>query len=241
MIIEVAGLGSVLVILVGLRLSPRPARIAAMATAPDRIKRSRNGRAGAIAAAALGVVAVAIAGGVFAGAACGIGAVLHRRVALIRRDRRRRRSIADHYPDFLDLVVLTVHAGCNPLQTFRSLAGAVEPQIDAALADLVQRVDRGARFVEALSALPEHLGPIARSLADSLALADRHGVPLAATLDRLSAEAHSHRRRNADTAARQLPVKLSFPLVTCTLPSFVLLTIVPLMAGTFSSLRSLTR
>ena len=51
-------------------------------------------------------------------------------------------------------------------------------------------------------------------------------------------EARQHRRRGAEAAARELPVRLSFPLVLCTLPAFVLVAIVPLLVGALSSLRS---
>jgi tight adherence protein C len=73
-------------------------------------------------------------------------------------------------------------------------------------------------------------------LTDSLIAADRYGLPLAPVLDRLADEARQHRRRIADANARQLPVRLSLPLVLCTFPSFVLLAVVPLLLAAFSSL-----
>ena len=41
----------------------------------------------------------------------------------------------------------------------------------------------------------------------------------------------------AREAARRLPVSLLFPLVLTTLPAFVILTIVPLLVGSFRMLR----
>lgn len=76
----------------------------------------------------------------------------------------------------------------------------------------------------------------AAPLADSFAAADRYGQPLAPVLERLADEARQHRRRQADTLARQLPVRMSLPLVLCTLPSFVLLAVVPLLLAALSSL-----
>ena len=40
--------------------------------------------------------------------------------------------------------------------------------------------------------------------------------------------------------ARRLPVRLSFPLVVCTLPSFVLLAIAPAVLGALSTLQGTT-
>jgi len=50
--------------------------------------------------------------------------------------------------------------------------------------------------------------------------------------------ARQQRRRDSDAAARELPVRLAVPLVLCTLPSFVLLAIVPLLLGALSSLHT---
>ena len=44
------------------------------------------------------------------------------------------------------------------------------------------------------------------------------------------------RRRQAQVDASKLPIKLAFPLVACVLPSFVALTIVPILIGALSSL-----
>ncbi len=87
------------------------------------------------------------------------------------------------------------------------------------------------------SALVDELGPAARPIADGIAAAERYGLPLAPLLDTLSDQAHAARRRLAEAEARRLPVRLSFPLVVCTLPSFALLAVVPAVMGTISSLR----
>ena len=88
-----------------------------------------------------------------------------------------------------------------------------------------------------MQALPEQLGPAAASFSDSLATADRYGLPIEPVLDRLAAEVRIERRRDAERYARTLPVKLSFPIVICTLPSFVMLAIVPAVLGALSTLR----
>ena len=70
----------------------------------------------------------------------------------------------------------------------------------------------------------------------SIGAADRSGAPLGPTLERLSIEARAERRRLADADARRLPVRLSFPLVGCTLPAFVLLGIAPAILAALTSL-----
>ena len=53
----------------------------------------------------------------------------------------------------------------------------------------------------------------------------------------LADDIRTERRRHAERHARTLPVRLAFPLVLCTLPSFVLVAIVPALLGAVSTLR----
>ncbi|MDO8390445.1 MAG: type II secretion system F family protein [Actinomycetota bacterium] len=150
--------------------------------------------------------------------------------------RAARAAVAREWPATIDIVVLAIRAGHLPLAAIRSALPHLAPAVHDAFATVVARCDEGSRFADALACLPQRLGPIADPLADTLAAADRYGLPLAPVLDRLATEAHVQRRRRADTLARQLPVRLAAPLVACTLPSFVLLAIVPLLLAALSSL-----
>jgi tight adherence protein C len=79
--------------------------------------------------------------------------------------------------------------------------------------------------------------PGIRALAAALVDAERYGTALGPTLDRLAVDARMARHRRAEEAARRVPVKLLFPLVTCILPAFGLLTVAPLIAGGLRALR----
>jgi tight adherence protein C len=120
----------------------------------------------------------------------------------------------------------------------RAVADSTPDELRPSFIAVVDRMAAGQRLADALGALNDGLGTIAEPLVDSLAAAERYGLPLAPVLDRLADEARSARRRQAEAAARQLPVRLAAPLVLCTLPSFVLLAIVPLLLGTFNSLHT---
>jgi tight adherence protein C len=159
----------------------------------------------------------------------------------VRAKTIRQRAIAAQLPDLIDLVVATVRAGYTPSQAIQQLIPVASDVFVPALREMARRISVGELFAEAANELPKQLGPGALALADSLAIADRYGLPLGPILDRLADEAKAQRRRNAEASARKLPVRLAFPLVCCTLPSFALLSIVPLLAGTISSLRGLTR
>ena len=235
-----AVVAGVVVLLAAWALRPRPGRIAATSIrhrSVDPVTSVRRGRvvgcfSAAIAALVLGPVA----------ALCGVaGAIVFARWRRTRRRRQTERGVREALPDFVDLLVLTVRAGRSPASALVAITSSVHPVIADALRALDVRTRRGDLLGEALVELPQRLGPAAQPIADALALASRYGTPLVPVLDRLAAESRAERRRNAEAAARQLPIRLSFPLVGCTLPSFVLLTVVPLLAGTVSSLRGLPR
>jgi tight adherence protein C len=95
---------------------------------------------------------------------------------------------------------------------------------------------KGRRLGDALDDLPARVGEAVRPLSTALVASERYGAPLAEGLERLADEVRRDRRRRAEEAARKVPVKLLFPLVTCTLPAFGLLTVAPLIAGAVPSL-----
>lgn len=95
----------------------------------------------------------------------------------------------------------------------------------------------GRRLADALGDVPGRAGEATRPLVAALVESDRYGAPLGDALARLAAETRADRRRRAEEAARRVPVKLLFPLVCCVLPAFGLLTVAPLLAGSFTALR----
>jgi tight adherence protein C len=154
------------------------------------------------------------------------------------RDRRRRAEAA--LPDMIELVILGVRAGLSPTAAIEAAVDHVDVELRPALAEVSHRIHRGIRLADALHAFAERLGPAADGFADTLAAADRYGLPLEPVLDQLAGDVRTERRRLAEREARVLPVRLAFPLVVCTLPSFVLLAIVPAVLGALSTLRGTT-
>ena len=142
-------------------------------------------------------------------------------------------------PDAVELLVLCIHAGCSPTQAVVAVAARAPPAVRPAFADVelaaAPRPVAGRRPRRARRPSP------ARSAARwrrAIAAADRDGLPLAPVLDRLAAEPAPPAAGSARPHARRLPVRLTFPLVPCTLPSFVLLAIAPAVLGALSTLRA---
>jgi Flp pilus assembly protein TadB len=187
-------------------------------------------------ATTLGVASVVVVGPapVVAAGVAGVAVGVGRRR---RQAAARRRSLEAAMPDAIELLVLCVHAGRSPAQAVVELARRAPAPLADGFAAVERQLHRGRRLADALTELSRVVGPGARELASSIAIADREGLPLAPVLDRLAAEARAERRRLGEAAARRLPVQLSFPHVGCTLPSFVLLAIAPAVLGAISTLR----
>ena len=105
------------------------------------------------------------------------------------------------------------------------------PALRPAFLDVMARVDAGAPLGEALPRLVDSVGEQARSMVRAVLTAERDGVPIRSLLGHLADEARRQRRHELEAAVRRLPVRLTFPLACCSLPAFVVLTVVPLTAA----------
>lgn len=189
-------------------------------------------------AAGLAVATLII--GVVLTIALAVGLWARPRLAEVLEVRRQRRQVELDFPDALDMFVLLVHAGLTSRQAVGELGQRGPPSCRRSFERVQDRADRGDSFADSLPVLTDDLGPQAVALVDLVSAADRYGLPLAGVLEQLAAESRASRRRLNEAAARALPVKLSFPLVACTLPSFVLLAIVPAVMAALSSLSGTT-
>lgn len=215
-----------LVVLIGWRVRPNGL---------TRVARSRSrtvGRQSIVVAAILSSISPLL------GPVAVIATIVCRSCSRVHRFKRDARRVALDFPDALDLLVLCIRAGFLPAQAIGEITPHLPVSLRPSFSAVAESMQAGTRFADSLTQLSETIGPIARPLVDSLAAADRYGLPLAPVLERLSFEARQQRRRDTDASARELPVRLAIPLVLCTLPSFVLLAIVPLLLGALSSLRA---
>jgi hypothetical protein len=157
-------------------------------------------------------------------------------VLATRRERARLDArLHDQVPDVVDLLALTTAAGLPVGAALIAIGDRPGGPLGAALARSAAHVRRGGSTAGALALLGD-VGPPARPLVDALVQHDRYGTPLLPALERVAIESRARRRRRAEEAARRLPVTLLFPLVLTTFPAFVLLTVVPLLAGSLGSL-----
>jgi tight adherence protein C len=150
--------------------------------------------------------------------------------------RRRDQELARELPEVVDLLLVATVSGLNLSHAVSAMGERGPPRLGAALARAATDIDEGVRVADALDAALSPLGGPARPLAAALLGSARYGTSLGPALDRLAIETRQLRRRQAEEAVRRVPIKLLFPLVLLVLPAFVLLTLVPLLAGAFRSL-----
>ena len=191
-------------------------------------------RAGSV---ALGLLAGAALDVSFGLAAAAVAWFVLRR----RAERRRRREAAEvlaELPEAVDLFALAASAGLSVRLAAEAVAPRLAGPIGGALRRAVQQMRLGVEAAEALEALirvpaGEALRLLVRPLIDSL----RYGAAVGPALEKAASLARAERRRQAEAAARRIPLRLLFPLTFCVLPAFVLLTIVPTVAQSLELVR----
>jgi tight adherence protein C len=138
-------------------------------------------------------------------------------------------------PDLLDLLTVAFDSGLDVEAALRLAAAYGPADIAEATSPLLGAVAVGRPVGEVLRRVCVDPGePFGLVLA---VLRDAHleGADAQQTLDELGIDLRRISRSREQADARRLSVRLLFPLVLCMLPSFALLTIVPVAAGALSN------
>ena len=151
-------------------------------------------------------------------------------------ERRRTTSISRSLPEFLDQLSVAVGAGLSlphALDVVRPWLGA---ELGAIVAATVVRLDSGESLADAITDMSRAVPAALSRPLTVIVSATRDGAPLGASLARAADEARHNQRQLAQARARRLPVLMLLPLVTCVLPAFVLLTMVPLVVSSLDGI-----
>ena len=154
-----------------------------------------------------------------------------------RRHRIEARRALDELPDLVELVVIAVPPGATPTAALAVAAPNAPRRLAVVLADVDHRLRRGQRLADALLAFTEALGHEATAFVDALATADRYGLPLGPVLDRLADDIPTSDGGDPSVTPGRCRCDCRSHSWSCTLPSFVLLAIVPALLGAVSTLR----
>lgn len=143
--------------------------------------------------------------------------------------RRRRELLEGQLPHVVDLMVAALAAGAAPGAAVARVADVVESPAAEELRGYAARLALGADPVTVWRALRAHaqLGRLGTALLRSA----ESGAQVTGALTRLGEELRARRRADVETRVRQVEVRAAVPLGVCLLPSFVLLGVVPLVAG----------
>lgn len=126
----------------------------------------------------------------------------------------------------VDLLRVAIGSGHTPYVAVKAILPFVSSHISSALRRVMKICDSGLPFTEAVMLEAEHTIYLSE-LAEQLVSCARLGTPLEVGLKVMSGELRDEMRRDAETRARKVSVKLIFPLVFLVLPAFAFLTVVP--------------
>ncbi len=149
--------------------------------------------------------------------------------------RRARALVRRDLPHLVTLLAAALRSGAAPAEATAVACAALPGPAADRLAGVVARLEVGADPVQVWERLGEDpdLGRLGRALARSQA----SGAAVVPTVERLAADLAGRARAETEERARAVGVKAAIPLGVCLLPAFVLVGIVPLVAGLLASLR----
>lgn len=148
--------------------------------------------------------------------------------------RRRRERLAAALPLCVDLLAACLAAGLSPGSAVELVTETVGAPLSEELAMLTARLRVGVDPSTVWRDLARHpqLGGLGRTVSRAV----DSGASVADAMQRLAADLRREGRAQAETRARAVGVKAAVPLGVCLLPAFVLVGVVPVVAGSFSVL-----
>ncbi|MBC8194541.1 MAG: type II secretion system F family protein [Acidimicrobiia bacterium] len=153
-----------------------------------------------------------------------------------RTERAEAEAVVDELPWLAGLIRLGVGAGFPVGRALAEAAARGAGPASSAVLGAVRRTEQGMSLADAVDGLRPVLGEPGRPLVAALVAAIRHGAPVGPALESAAADLRLRARRRAEVRARKVPVRMLFPLVTCILPAFILLSVVPMVGDALSQL-----
>jgi Flp pilus assembly protein TadB len=149
-------------------------------------------------------------------------------------DQRRREQLARELPHVVDLMVAALESGASPEASLHRVAHAVGGPLAEELRVWLAHLGLGSdpALVWAGMARDPELGRLGRTLHR----AAESGAPVSMALARLAEELRARARADVEVRVRQVEVRAAVPLAVCLLPAFLLLGVVPLVAGSVGGL-----
>ncbi len=209
---------------------------AARAPEPAIERRRRSHPLVSTSMAALGVAVIAGPAAALALSVAWIGGL---RVVGTRAERSRIGRIGREVPVLIDELQMAAVAGLTLRASIAEVGAGAHRSVVSALDHCAHRLASGAGLADAIDEFGAALGEGGRRLARVLLSAEVDGIAVAAALGALARDQRAEQRAIVEARVRRLPVLLLFPLVTCVLPAFALLSVAPIvLAGIGDALGS---
>jgi len=148
--------------------------------------------------------------------------------------RRARTAAEADLPHLVLLFAAALRSGAPPSTALSVSCGALPGAAAQRLEGVRARLALGVDAADVWGGLVPD--PVLAPLARSMARAARSGAQVADAVDRLSDDLSRAARARSEDRARAVGVKAALPLGLCLLPAFLLIGIVPVVAGLFSNL-----
>jgi pilus assembly protein TadC len=142
--------------------------------------------------------------------------------------------MADLLPLAGELVAAALTSGADPGSALRAVAAAVGDPLGGSLDKVARALDLGSPAEDAWADLMAD--PVSAALARPMVRAAATGAPSARSLARMSAELRRQASARAAHRAEVVGVRAVGPLGLCFLPAFVVLGVIPFVAGSVRSL-----
>ncbi len=148
--------------------------------------------------------------------------------------RREREAIVRELPHVVDLLSCALRAGASPPAALATVIAACPGSTAQRLDGVLARLSMGVDPVVVWGALADDdvLAPLGRTLVRS----ERSGASVAGEVERLADDLERASLAAVEDRARAVGVKAALPLGLCLLPAFMLIGIVPTVAGLLASL-----
>ncbi len=148
--------------------------------------------------------------------------------------RREREEVARDLPHFVDLLACALRSGAAPSAALATVAaacpGATAHRVEGVLARLRLGLDPAQVWTQVAG--DDALAPLGRTLAR----AETTGSSVAEAVERLADDLERDALAAVEDRARAVGVKAAVPLGLCLLPAFLLIGIVPTVAGLLTTL-----
>ena len=149
--------------------------------------------------------------------------------------RRRREEVERDLPHLVELFATALVAGSAPATALSQASLALSGPVAEDLVEVTAGLRLGRSPLDVWLELGRH--PQLASLGRTMARAERSGAPVVEEVRRLADDLAADARVDLEDRARSVGVKAALPLGLCLLPAFLLLGIVPLVAGAVGAIQ----